>query len=194
MKISFNSPFILWYTMISLVVLILDQTVFRGLSRFLFTVGPAGSFQFTDPLDYFRLVSHGIGHADFAHYFGNFTMILMIGPYLEEKFGTKDLLSIVLVTLLVTGILNVIFFPNGLLGASGVVYAFILLGSFAGAKPNTIPLTFILVALLFMGEELIRLFGPADGVSHTAHLLGGVMGSFFGFLGQKINARASTTV
>lgn len=192
MTISFNSPFILNYTILSLVVLILDQTILRGLANFLFAVGPAGSFQFTDPLDYFRLISHGVGHANFAHYFGNFTMILMIGPYLEEKFGSRDLMGIVLTTLLVTGILNVLFFPNALLGASGVVYAFILLGSFAGAKPKTIPLTFILVALLFLGEELVRLFGPSDGISHTAHLLGGVSGSIFGFL--NLNARASTTV
>lgn len=191
MKVSYNSPLVLGYTFLSLAVLILNSTLVPGLMEALFVVGPRGSFDFGDFWDYVRLVSHGLGHANVEHFVGNFTVLLMIGPILEEKLGTRNLFIVVLVTLLVTGILNVLFFPTGLLGASGVVYAFILLGSFSGARPGTVPLTFLLVAFLFLGEEVFRMFGPSDGVSHTAHLLGGVTGSVFGF--RHLNAKASTT-
>jgi len=189
MKISFNSPLILNLTFTSFIILVLDSTILPGLIEFLFVVGPAGSFQWTDPIDYVRLVSHGLGHGDFAHFFGNFSLILLIGPYLEEKFGTRNLLGMILITLFATGVFNVLFFPNGLLGASGIVFMFILLGSFAGAQPGTIPATFILVVLLYLGNEVLSLFGPEDGISQTAHLLGGLSGSVFGFL--SLNRRKS---
>ena len=55
-------------------------------------------------------------------------MILIIGPLLEEKYGSKKMFSVILVTAVITGIVNYVFFPNiRLLGASGVAFALILL-------------------------------------------------------------------
>lgn len=49
-------------------------------------------------------------------------LILVVGPLLEEKYGSANILFVILATALVTGIVNFIFFPyTQLLGASGVV-------------------------------------------------------------------------
>jgi len=194
MKITYNAPLTLTFAFVSLSVLVLDITLFRGLTNWLFVVGPAGSFSFSDPLDYFRLVSHGIGHADFGHLVSNFSLILLVGPFLEHRFGWKDLLIMMTITLLFTGLLNVMFFSTGLLGASGIVFMFILLGSFTGAKTGEIPLTFILVAILFLLKEIVGLFGSEDGVSQTAHVLGGIAGSIFGFMSLYKTSGTTSTV
>ena len=63
------------------------------------------------------------------------------------------------ITAFITSFVNYIFFPSvALCGASGVVFAFILLSSFTSFKEGEIPITFILVAVFFMvsryGKEL----------------------------------------
>ena len=85
-----------------------------------------------------------------------------------------------LVTALITGILNNFLYPSFLLGASGIVFMMILLGSFTNVKDGGIPLTFILVLALFLGQEVISAF-EENNISEFAHVVGGVCGSFFGF-------------
>ena len=68
---------------------------------------------------------------------------------LEEKYGSKTLIEIMVITAFVTGIINYMFFPSvALCGASGIVFAFIVLASFTGFREGEIPLTFLLVAAI----------------------------------------------
>jgi membrane associated rhomboid family serine protease len=147
-----------------------------------FTVG--AHINFGNPLDYFRLISHAAGHSDWNHLLGNFSMILILGPGLEEKYGTKNLLMMSLVTALITGILNVAFLDTGLRGASGLVFMMIVLSSFSNFRSGTIPLTFVLVLIIYVGQEVLLSF-QTDNISHFAHILGGLCGSFFGFGNTK---------
>jgi membrane associated rhomboid family serine protease len=108
----------------------------------------------------------------------------LIGPILEEVYGSGALLIMILITAFVTGVLNVLFFSSGLLGASGVVFMMILLASFTNFSRGEVPLTFILVLILFLGRELFDSFGgeAANGnISKFAHIVGGFIGSLFGF-------------
>jgi len=100
---------------------------------------------------------------------------------LEENYGSKDLLLMMIITALATGILNVLFFKTALLGASGVVFMMILLSSFTNFSRGEIPLTFILVLILYMGVQIVNSFA-SDNISQFAHIIGGLCGSFFGFL------------
>lgn len=73
-------------------------------------------------------------------------------------------------------------FPDAALcGASGVVFAFILLSSFTSFKEGEVPLTFILVALLFVGQEIVQGLMVVDNVSNMAHIVGGMIGAALGF-------------
>lgn len=73
-------------------------------------------------MTYFRFFGHVLGHANWEHFIGNITMILVIGPLLEEKYGSADTLIVILVTAFVTGVIHFIFFPGvALMGASGIV-------------------------------------------------------------------------
>jgi membrane associated rhomboid family serine protease len=105
----------------------------------------------------------------------------------ENKFGSKNLFWMILFTAGITGILNVVFFPNvALCGASGLVFMLIILSAYSLVYSDGIPLTFILVALVYIGNEIINGIFVQDDISQFAHILGGLCGGIFGFiLGRK---------
>lgn len=186
MKIVYNAPFTLTFALIATMVRALGDDFTKGF----FMVG--SSMDWANPLDYFRLFSHAIGHGNWEHLFGNFSLILILGPILEEKYGTKMMLGMSFVTALATGILNVIFLDTALLGASGIVFMMILLASFTNMKAKVIPITFILVLVLFVGKEVINSM-QSNQVSEFAHILGGVFGSIFGFGNSNLPTKEVAT-
>lgn len=182
MRITYNSPIILTITFICVLLLGIDGFANLGITRTFFTVYP--TFSFVNPLDYLRLFTHALGHANWAHLVSNFTFILLLGPILEEKYGSKVLLLMMFITALITGILNALFFSTALLGASGIVFMFIILSSITNFRKGEIPLTFILISVLFLGKEVVSIFDN-DNVSQFAHIIGGVFGGFFGLQMSK---------
>ncbi|MEM6262627.1 MAG: rhomboid family intramembrane serine protease [Bacteroidota bacterium] len=181
MRIQYNSPVILTYTLLCAGILFAAGFI-PSLMR-LFTVVPH-AWGWTDPLAYFRLFSHALGHGNLGHLVGNFTLILLIGPILEEKYGSSDILTMMVFTAGVTGILQTIFFSEGLLGASGIAFMLIVLSSVTNFQKGRIPLTFILVMLLFVGQEVYQSVAVSDQVSQFAHIIGGLCGGLFGFMLQ----------
>lgn len=176
MKISYNSPVILSFALISLIELLLQEYVSSDF-QVLFSVH---TFSLDSPLTYFQLFSHAIGHANWEHYLGNFSFILLLGPLIEEKYGSLKLFTLIIVTSLITGILFVLFFDGRLLGASGIVFMLIILSSFSSYQQGKIPLTFILVSIIFLGKEIFNSLNP-NQISEFAHILGGICGAIFGF-------------
>jgi len=78
------------------------------------------------------MFTYVLGHIDFSHYMANILLMLIVGPPLEEKYGSKKLLIAITLTAFVGALVQIIFFPNtSLLGASGVVFMMIVLSSFA---------------------------------------------------------------
>ena len=184
MKISYNAPVILSLSFLSAIVLIIDSILGIPIISGLFTAAPRGYFSFLNPLSYFRLFSHIAGHGNWEHLLGNFTIILLIGPILEEKYGSSLMLLMILATAFITGLLNLLLFDTALLGASGVAFMMILLGSITNIKRGEIPLTFILIVLLYLVKEIFMI-AAQDDISQTAHLVGGICGSLFGFSLKK---------
>jgi len=176
--IYFNAPITLSFVALCLIVLLL-QYLTNGVSTDLFFSTYSSSL--LDPLMYIRLVGHVLGHANFDHFISNILYILLLGPILEEKYH-KKLIRVIIVTALVTGAINNVFSPGTqLLGASGVVFAFILLSSITG-KESGIPITLILVAVLWIGGEIYDGLTTVDSVSQFTHIVGGVCGAFAGLL------------
>ena len=153
LRISFNSPVVLSFTLICLAAYLLNCLTNGKSNLLLFEVYRS---PLTNPLTYVRMFTHVLGHASWSHLINNMTLLLVIGPLLEEKYGSADLLIVTVTTAFVTGIVHFIFFPGtALLGASGVVFAYILLSSFACIKDGSIPLTFILVTILYIGGQIV---------------------------------------
>jgi membrane associated rhomboid family serine protease len=180
MKIKYNAPTVLTYTFLSAAVLILSLTVLPSLTEKWFVVPGKGEFSPERIQKWVCLFTHIMGHANWTHLVSNFSLILLIGPILEEIYGSLSMLFMIAVTALVTGLLNVLFFPFNLLGASGVVFMMILLASFTNFSKGEIPLTFILILVLYLGRELFNSLAN-NNISEFAHIVGGFCGSLFGF-------------
>ena len=179
LRITLNAPFTLGFSLLCGLATLLCAV--SGQCRNLFFSTYAAPL--TDPLMYLRLFTHVLGHSGLPHLIGNLTLILLLGPALEEKYGASKLLPVVLAAALVTGIIHNLFFPSiVLLGASGVVFAMILLTSFTGFREGEIPLTFILVAVLYLGQQIWDGITVRDNISNLAHIIGGLVGSGAGWL------------
>ena len=183
LKITFNSPIILGFAGICLIATILNY-VTLGISNELLFMTYHSSL--SSPMTYLRLFTHVFGHADWTHFIGNMSYILLLGPMLEEKYSSTVLVEVIAITALITGLINYIFFWNvALCGASGVVFAFIIMSSFTSFKEGEIPLTFILVAVLYIGQQVVQGITLDDNVSNMAHIIGGMIGGASGYVLNK---------
>ncbi len=179
MKVTFNAPVVLGIVGVSFIATLLGYLTGGIVSGLLFTTYRAPLWS---PLTWIRAFTHIFGHADWAHFVGNMSYLLLIGPMLEEKYGTKTLAGVVAVTAFATSLVNLILFPNvSLCGASGVVFAFILLSSFTSFRQGEIPLTFILVAVFFIGQQILEGIFVRDNISNLSHIIGGIIGGLLGY-------------
>ena len=179
LRITVNAPVILTFVLICFLATLLGILT-GGRTTELFFMTWRSSLK--SPLTYLRFFTHVFGHNGWDHFIGNAGYLLLLGPLLEEKYGRRALIEVIAITALVTGLFNYWFFPTvGLCGASGVVFALILLSSFTGFREGEIPLTFILVAAIFLGQQVYEGVFLRDDVSNMAHLVGGVIGAVLGF-------------
>ena len=185
LKISYNAPITLTFVIVCFIATILGVITRDAVTRILFMTYRDS---FTNPMTYLRLFTHIFGHAGWSHFIGNASYLLLLGPMLEEKYGAKGILMVMGITSIVTALVNFILFPNtGLCGASGVVFAFILLASFTGFKEGELPMTFILVAIIFLGQQVVEGVALRDNISNMAHIVGGIVGAAFGYFLNKKN-------
>lgn len=179
LKISYNAPVTLSFVLLCFVVTIVGVFT-NGRSTVLLFSTYKGSL--TNPLVYLRLFTHVLGHSGLEHFIGNAMYLLLVGPMLEEKHGAYTMIKIILLTAFVTGIVHCMFWGDySLCGASGVVFAYIILSSFTAFKEGEIPMSFILVAFLYIGQEIYNGIALRDNVSNITHILGGLVGSFAGY-------------
>ena len=179
LKISYNAPVSLTFALLALLALVLGNVTDGWTTANLFSVYRCS---LADPLAWFRFVGHVLGHSGYAHYISNMVLILVLGPNLEERFGSWNVLWAILFTAAVSGAVQFIFFPGtALLGASGIVFMMILLSSFGGVRNGVIPTTLILVAVFYLGGELWDAIFVNDNVSQLTHIIGGLCGTFLGF-------------
>lgn len=177
-RIKYNAPVTLTFALISLGALLLSIATDGKTNITFFSTYRD---KLTHPLMYLRLFTHVLGHANWAHYSGNMMFILILGPILEEKYGSRNLLEMICITAFITGVINNIFFPDvRLLGASGIVFMFIILASAVSFKAGEIPITLILVFVIYVGQEIATGITSKDNISQLGHIIGGICGGLYG--------------
>ena len=186
LKISINAPVILGIVAISYIATLLGQLTDQESSKLLFMTYHSSLLS---PMTWLRAFTHIFGHADWTHLVGNMSYLLLIGPMLEEKYSSQTLAAVVTITAFITSLINYFAFPGiALCGASGVVFACILLSSFTSFKEGEIPLTFILVAVFFIGQQIYDGITVTDNISNMAHIVGGIIGGLLGY-GMNVQTR-----
>ena len=180
-NIYLNAPLTMAFVSICIIALGLDYLT-NGKSTIM-VFSTYGS-SWLNPMTYVRLLCHVFGHGGVNHLVSNMLYILLLGPILEEKYHDK-LMIVIAMTAVITGVVHNLIQPHVLLlGASGVVFAFILLASVTG-KEQGIPITLILVAILWLGQEFYTGFTSADNISQLTHIIGGISGAIMGMFFKK---------
>ena len=179
-KFDYNSVVIITYLLLSLGACLLNY-ITRGVSnKLLFSSYRSSPL---NPFTYIRMFTHSIGHQDWNHLVNNFIYILLIGPMIEEKYGSINLLVMLLITSLIIALYNIVFNNYVIMGASGNVYMLIVLSSFSNISEGKIPITLILIFIFFITTEIRKsLLEGNKKVYHDGHLIGALCGILFGFL------------
>ena len=177
-RLQYNAPGTLTFALLSLAALWLNGLTRGWTNTYLFSVWQSGLADF---FTYPRFFLHVLGHTDYSHYITNFMMILILGPGLEERYGSRRILVCIVITAFVSGLVHWLCFPGVmLLGASGIVFMMIVMSSLAGMKNGYIPVTLILVLVLYLGSEIRDAVVLTDNVSQLSHIIGGACGAVLG--------------
>lgn len=185
-RLTINAPVIIAFVTICVVVHAITGWMGVSAGRIL---GVHDTWKFTRFWQYTSLLTHVFAHSSVDHLRGNVTHLLLVGPSVEHKFGSKNVAFIIVLVAIVSAIVHILVgrVNSHQLGASGVVFACILLNSLVSAEDGKIPLAFVLVAMMFLGEEValfFRFWNPSN-ISHHAHLTGGLVGAAAGFYIHK---------
>ena len=179
LKIVINAPAVIGFVALMFIATLSGMLTGGYSTRLLFQTYHSSLLS---PMTYLRFFTHVFGHTGWSHFMGNAAYILLLGPMMEEKYGSAAIIKVIVITALITGLVNYILFPGvALCGASGVVFAFIILTSFTGFGSGEIPLTFILIAVIFIGQQLYEGVFVRDDISQLSHIVGGVVGAVIGY-------------
>lgn len=189
-RLKYNAPVILTFVLLSGAVLAFSElTGYRYTSEWFVTHrGPLTSLQ-----TWLTMFTYVLGHSSVSHFMNNMMLLLLVGPMVEEKYGSKITLIIIVSTAFLTAAANMLITADGLIGASGVVFAFIILSSMTSFSRGEIPLTLILVFALYLGQEIANGILKNDNVSQMAHIVGGIAGAAFGFFLAGTQAPSSSS-
>ncbi len=175
-KVTFNAPVTLMFLSLMLAATIGNYLTLGAVNQIF---GCKSFFSF-NPIVVLGYFTHIFCHANVSHFFGNAIYILLLMPLLEEKYGSLSLILMIFTTAFITGVLNALLLPTGLVGASGIVFMCIILSSLTMCKSGEIPFTFILVFVFYIGQEVISGLLVADNVSRFGHIIGGCCGAILG--------------
>lgn len=178
--INYNSIVTLSFFFLSFIALILHYITNGWTTKKIFSTERASLL---NPLTYTRFFTHELGHIDYSHFSSNFLKILLLGPMIEEKYGSINFLIMILITAFITALINFIIGKSKLCGASNIAFMLIILSSIVNIVDKKIPLTLILIILFYIVDELKDLITrKKDGISHLGHLIGAICGLILGFI------------
>lgn len=177
-RIKYNAPVSLTFIILSSIVLFLNTNVNSYLISNWFTADGTISFNYSDPICYLKFITHLLGHTDINHFTGNAIYLILLGPILEEKYKSRTLLVLIIITAIISSGINALFVDTYMLGASGIVYLFIVLVSFTNIEKGEFPLSVVVVLGFYIYKEISR--EDTGDISVVTHTVGAIIGLLFG--------------
>lgn len=191
-RIVVNAPVLLGFVILCTIEKIITSFIYSDFNKIL---GVDDKFtEWWNPFSYLSFLTHVIAHGDWDHLKGNMVHLLLVGPAVEHEFGSRNFFLIIISVAISSAFVHLMVGKERTyqLGASGVVFAAILLSSLVTASHGTIPLSFIIVATWWVGDEIINFFFAGDAVSHHAHISGGIVGTIAGYYIHRQRANKKT--
>lgn len=186
LKFTFDAPVTLVFVLISLILSLLNLFVFKGSLTKQILASPtnlSGSLPFlpSSIMSYFRLFSYVFGAKSISVLISNLILVLILGPAMEERYGSVVIGIMMIVSSIFSGVLNACFASESLEGSISIIFMFIFLNSFMSFSKKKVPVSFVAVFVLFvLSECLNKNFNEIIGT--LIAISGGLCGSLFAFL------------
>lgn len=186
LKFHYDSPVMLTFAFLTLITFVLDTFAFKGKLKDVWLITPTAAggafpFAFSDFPSILRLFIHIFGYSDSPILICNLIFILLLGPQMEERYGSVIIGIMIFVSALFSGVLNACFCQNAVCGADPVVFMLILLWTMMHLSRSKISASAIAVIALFIVMEIFRK-NPNGVVGVVIVAAGGLCGSLFAFL------------
>lgn len=189
LKVAYDAPVTLTFVIVCAIIFLLNMLLAKGgksgglQSLLASPTTQAGSLPFfvKQPLSYLRLLLYifGADQAGAPVLFTNLILIMLLGPAMEERYGSVIIGIMIFVSALFSGVLNACFLETSLVGAVPLVSMMIFLNAFMSFSKKKFPLSFAAVMVFFV---LLQIFSGAGAVRIIICIAGGLCGSLFAFL------------
>ena len=189
LKVAYDAPVTLTFVIICAVIFLVSMIFVKngknpGLEKvFASPTSQAGELPFipSAPLSYVRLLFYIFGAAagEASVLFTNLILIMLLGPAMEERYGSVIVGIMIFVSALFAGVLNACFSSESLVGAVPLVCMMIFLNAFMSFSKKKFPLSFAAVMILFV---VLQAVSGSGAVKIIICIAGGLCGSLFAFL------------
>ena len=146
---------------------------------------------------YWQFLTYMFTHATVSHFIFNMLSLYIFGTAVERRVGSREFLLYYLLTGVLSGVASYAMFyvantNTVLLGASGAIYALLMLFSVLYPRSviyvfGLIPVQAPLLIILYFIIELISGLTAHDGVAHMTHLSGLVFGLLYIIIRMRMN-------
>ena len=201
-KVAYDAPVTLSFVIVCALIFLLNIILAKsgkslGLEKLLASpTSQAGVLPFIvkQPVSYLRLllyifgsqtgglvsgVADGVFSGGASVLFTNLILIMLLGPAMEERYGSVIIGIMIFVSALFSGVLNACFCEASLVGSVPVVSMMIFLNAFMSFSKKKFPLSFTAVMVFFV---LLQIASGAGAVRIIICIAGGLCGSLFAFL------------
>ncbi|MBP5568442.1 MAG: rhomboid family intramembrane serine protease [Treponema sp.] len=185
LKFEYDAPVTLSFIVITVLIFVISLIAKDAKIQSLL-VAPTNAagkapFSFSNIKSILGLFLYIFGGADPALLFTNLLFIALIGPSMEERYGSFIIGIMMFVSALFAGVLNACFCKYPMSGCSAVVFMLVLLNAMMYFSKNKITGTSVSMIILFILRE-VYIKNPNKAVGVIIILAGGLCGSLFAFL------------
>jgi len=205
-KISYDAPITLTFVLVSLFLALLNGLVLKNRLDYILLSSPTRiggelPFDAQNISSYIKLVLYIFGSNSWGSLFSSLVFILLLGPTIEEQYGSIIIGIMILISALFAGVLNACFCTQCLRGPIAIIFMLIFLNAFISFSKKKLPLSFVLAFVLFILFIIFDQKGldnprtPLDLlVTIIVTVAGGLCGGLFAFLASpKSRATRKTT-
>lgn len=154
--------------------------------------GTKTAFNYQNPIEYLRFFLHIFGSRTFTDACVTFLILLLLGIQVEQQFGSLFTFIIVVVSTIVTAVVNACFIKSPCSGLECIVWCIFLLTAFPpeNRKNLSVPLLF---ALSILAVKDINLIINEKDFTMISEIAGGFCGSLVSLAVSSPKSRSKKT-
>lgn len=186
LKFSYDAPVTITMALLLLVLFMIDSLIIKSpvIAKFLMAPTTASGtvpFAFSSPKALLGVLLHIFSYTDLSQLLCDVVFLLLLGPFMEERYGSVIIGIMIFVASLFSGVLNACFCKAPVSGAACVVFMLILLDFLMSLSKKKIAAASLFALIIFV-VRLATAKSENGFVDVVIVMAGGLCGSLFAFI------------